>query len=207
VTLFSARAEGALPGGERWSIGWHFTGAADLVAALNAASLVIGTIWTGGTSAAPGVELHYTPSTTVSSVVVYIIDPVTHHATKKLENALSLVGGGTGSPLPQETAVVATLRTDGVGPSARGRIFMPAPVVGDVLATGRFDSVAAGDFASSIAAGLGTLLTTDYLPVLSSPGRADRELTSVDVGDVFDVHRSRRDKLVEERVSYNIVAT
>jgi hypothetical protein len=127
-------------------------------------------------------------------------------ATGKRETDVTRIGLGVTASLPQEVAEVASLRTAGVGPAYRGRMYLPPVLATAVLTTGRLDSLAAGDLSSSVAAALGESLGLLFTPVLASIGRADRPITSVDVGDVFDAQRRRRDKLLELRISNPVVA-
>ena len=201
MATYYARLEGALPGGERWATGHHFTGAGTVGDVLTDAVTSAGLLWNGNGSTIPGLITHYTAATTLTSVVVYELDESSGKASARAEQGVTHVGTGTGSPLPQEVAVCATLRTATPGPRGRGRSFLPPPVVADVLATGRLDSLAAGDFAESLAGYLSNMVASSWSPVLFTPGIPSRDIITVDVGDVFDAQRRRRDKLVETRTS------
>ena len=113
-------------------------------------------------------------------------------------------GNGSASTLPCEVAEVLTLRTLFSSPRQRGRIYLPPFAVNAMDADGQIpipNTVTAVDayagFFSSIYAG-----SEDWEPVVYS--RTDRSVSpivSCDMGNVFDVMRSRRRSLVEQRYS------
>lgn len=202
MSTFYVRMSGALPGGEQWNSGYHVTGTDGIATLITDAVAGAAILWSGDGGPTPGIASHYTSTTGLSSVVAYHLDESDGKAIERGEGIPSHVGGGSGSPLPQEVAVCISLRTLVPGPRGRGRAYMPAPIVGDVLATGRFDSLACGDFATSYAAMLQYMASQGWTACLFTPGQASRDITSVDVGDVFDAQRRRRDKLVEVRTSH-----
>lgn len=206
MTLFYLRWQGLLAGGERWNTGVHVSGAGTIDDAFAAAGLATGALWLGTGTAATGIATHLAAEVTMSSYVVYQLAASTLKATAKREADTALVGAGATASLPQEVAEVASLRTAGVGPSFRGRMYLPPTLAATVLTSGRLDSIVAGDLAASVAGALGVLLGASFTPVLASVGHADRPITSVDVGDVFDAQRRRRDKLLETRTSVDVVA-
>ena len=192
MTTFLIRYSGALPSGERWSTGVHVSGSAALSDVVTDAVTAATALWLD-------LVTHYTAATTLDTATVYELDPGTGKSVSRDEASMSHAGTASGSPLPQEVAVVASLRTATTGPAGRGRLYLPPPAVSDTTAAGRLSTTARDDLASGVASALSSLLGNALTPVLYSTGNTDRPIHLVDVGDVFDAQRRRRDKLVESR--------
>jgi hypothetical protein len=157
-------------------------------------------LWTQTGSA--GIADLYDPSVSVTSLVVDQLDPATDKTIDQRTAPLVHPGIGTGGTLPTEVAVVATLRTALPGPAGRGRMFMPCPALSTVAnSTGRLNTTAQATFVGALTVFLQAMKTATHSPCLHTKGQADRLITRVDVGDVFDVMTSRRDKLIEARIT------
>lgn len=201
MATFLARVIGNLPSGETWTTGVHASGTGSLSSFLTAAGNFVDTLWNGSGGAVTGLITDVPAGVGATSLVVYELDDSTGKATARAEASLTLAGSDTGNPLPQEVAVVASLRTATPGPKGRGRMYLPPLGVNKCTAVGRVDAAAQANLAASVAAALGELNSGGFDPILFTPLQADRPITSVDVGDVFDAQRRRRDKLVETRIS------
>lgn len=118
---------------------------------------------------------------------------------------------GTGTnPHPYQTSVVVSLRTPGVGPSARGRLFFPATGVTLSattlrLSTSTRDSVLSGakSYLTALETAIKASLPEANLTVWSRTTQNFHNVTQLQMGDVVDVQRRRRDQLIE---SYGAVA-
>ena len=110
---------------------------------------------------------------------------------------------GLGSSLPPQCSIVATLRTDLAGKSDTGRFYLPGPVATNTTSAGRMDTTTTGAVAARLVAafeaGNGASLGNEVI-VYSRTHRSITTVRSIDVGDVIDTQRRRRDKLVENRV-------
>lgn len=206
MTVYSFRYTGTLPGGEQFNTGLHTVSpTADITAAMGIAigfaqRLFLDT-GSGGTSYLSLCDV----STTVTTATVTELDPVTGKAIAKREQLVSgYVGTGVGNPLPQEVAVVLTLRTLTPGPSGRGRLYMPAPTVEQVGADARLITAAQDKCLASILAGLDYLVLANYVPILFTKAKPNRSIVRADVGNVFDAQRRRRNKLIEVRVTGDV---
>jgi hypothetical protein len=190
---------GTLPSGEVFSTGIHAQSALDIAEVSATWVSAITALWTGTGSA--GINDLYTPETILTTSVVTELDPLTDKAVDQIETALSIPGGATGTPLPQEVAVVITTRTAQPGPSGRGRLFMPPPASSTVSQEGRLTSGNQLTYVGGFTVMFQAMASATHDPILHSKGRADRLITRFDVGDVFDAMRSRRDKLIESRTT------
>lgn len=86
-------------------------------------------------------------------------------------NAGSVAGGGAGLSLPNETAVVATLRTGKVGPANRGRAYLPGfatsnQSAGDVIAAASMTAIS-----NWVATWIGAMASQGYTLCIAQPAR------------------------------------
>jgi hypothetical protein len=113
--------------------------------------------------------------------------------------------GGThslGVPLPPQLSVGVTLRTALAGRSDRGRFYMPAPVTTTVSTIGRIGGSTPLTMVTAISNAFADAITVSaalVLVVYSRKLRATHLVNRVEVTDVFDTQRRRRDKLITTR--------
>jgi hypothetical protein len=206
--------KGQLPGGEVWSINPCFAvpgvseedpGAANLLAAATAVAGIT-----------PGTAL-LTALSTVGNITQARIELRTFVGplvmAGEFTRATPLVG--TSNPTkPFQTSIVASLRTPFAGASNRGRLYWP--YLGGALttsglrldspsnltaATGMWTYLKAMEAAIRTATGIQVVLA-----VVSKKLAKAEEVMYVEVGDVADVQRRRRDKLVELRARFPAAA-
>lgn len=194
MTTFLVRYSGLLASGEHWSTGVHVSGSGSASDVVSAATTAAAALWTDVGGA-------YPTATTLDLVTVYELDDSTGKAVSRDEATLTHAGTDVGKPMPQEVAVVASLRTSAVGPKGRGRLYLPGPSATALTTSGRLDSTVQGNFATGVAGMLSSLLGAAFTPILFTPGQPNRPIGVIDIGDVFDSQRRRRDKLVESRVA------
>lgn len=110
----------------------------------------------------------------------------------------ALQGTGTAVGGPPQVALAVSLQTDAVGPSGKGRFYLPGPSF--VMGTGRrltaADSQAVANSSASVIRNISTTFGAP-VSVASTLGYV-RPVTSVRVGRALDTIRSRRGKLLEE---------
>jgi hypothetical protein len=94
--------------------------------------------------------------------------------------------------LPQDVAVVCSLRTATPGRKGRGRLYLPGPTVSEVSATGELTTGAQSAIANGLSGGWGTVNPLGEQPVVfSRTAGTTLPVTQFGVGTVFD-HQSRR---------------
>lgn len=125
------------------------------------------------------------------------------------ENVRTTPFAGTGAtPHTFQTAWCSSLRTTVVGASGRGRLYWPATGV-TVDATSMRPTnpspsnvaTAVQTYLSGIEGALNTVWGGLYLGVWSRKNGSVNEVSSIQVGDVLDIQRRRRDSLIETYVS------
>lgn len=202
MTIFRHEATGTLPDGESFTFGIHSEKAAGNIAAAHSAwAAAVDDLWNGTATPADSIKQLYPSSIHVDEVVSTELDPITGHNVLQERTGVSLVGTGSGSALPQEVAVCVSLRTSLPTRAGRGRFFLPSPILTTVSAS-RLASTPQGQILAAAALMLGDMNTATYtVVILHRSTMTTDEVVSVDVGDVFDSMRTRRDKLREVRVS------
>lgn len=118
-------------------------------------------------------------------------------------------GTGTTSTLPYQSSLVASLRTAGFGGSSRGRLYWPATGVPLTASTFRVSSsnvtsALAGvkTYLTSVTTALEATLVNDcHLAVWSRTNNSTQWVNSIQMGDVIDTQRRRRDSLPEAYLS------
>lgn len=120
------------------------------------------------------------------------------------------IGGTSGSQLPPQVSLVATLVANDRGPAKYGRMFLPAPAT--ALGTDyRIPAAAAMAYAEDVSTFLKSVSGAIDVPlspankagvnVSSVGGGHIQDIDHIEVGRVYDTMRSRRTSLVEDRQS------
>lgn len=117
---------------------------------------------------------------------------------------------------PPQTSIVLSLRSNVPGSRGRGRLYWPALGANVVSATGRLEAPSASSLAGAARSYLDLIETAlkeqlagspsliDYHLAVVSPTTGGRtDITRIQVGDVLDTQRRRRDRLPE---AYAVVA-
>lgn len=164
---------------------------------------VIDTMWPSG---AGGIKAYFNSTTVLSQVQTRIIDGTNGRVQSVASASYSRSGTGGGIPLPAEVSIVVSLRTARAGASYRGRLYLPAPQTSIVLSTGNIDSTAVSTIATQIANAFIAMnadvtYTSAGVLVRSRLHNTTEDVTSVDVGNVFDAQRRRRNSTGESRTS------
>jgi hypothetical protein len=206
--LLRVSIQGALPSGEKWSINPVFglspasavssDECADMVAAING-------------TAVPGQLLSLNPAgVTVTGARV--------EARTAAGVLQSVAEGNRGTPTPGtsstthplQTSIVVSLRSTDSTARGKGRLYWPG--IGCLLnaTTLRFDSTPTDSALNGMDTYLGGIRTAirsvpgfsgAFLAVWSRSNAATRAVVSLRVGNVPDVQRRRRDKVIESYIS------
>jgi len=116
---------------------------------------------------------------------------------------------GTGSSAhPFQTSLVLSLRTPAVGGSGRGRLYWPATGIALGASTLRISSTDASSILAAFKtylSGIKTAIDVTWdgvsLVVWSRLAQDSTTVSQLQIGDVLDVQRRRRDSLIETRSS------
>lgn len=196
MALYRHTAQGAFTG-EVWSFGLHTLGSLTVAGAEAAWSTALGLFWSSA-------DDFIANDVTVTETTTAELDQATGKQLTRVATPSSLVGASAAESLPFQCAPVVSFRTALATRAGRGRIYAPSLAV-DQVAAGKMVSLAQTGLLNGAVAMLQSLQGAGLTPVLySRTTHATQEILSVDVGDVIDTQRRRRNKLVEARVSANL---
>jgi hypothetical protein len=139
MALYRCVAYGIYASGRPWSFRQNFSSSAALATVEADWLASTADLWTNGTH---GIETLYPTTTVFNKTRTYALfltlgPPIRVKASAAAENTFTHAGTSGADGLPDQDAVVVSLRTAGVGVNNRGRTFLPAVeesiVVGDLL--------------------------------------------------------------------------
>lgn len=151
------------------------------------------TFWSGAVAALFANEVAITSLSTAE------VNVATGRQSTRVDSAVSLPGTSTAEMLPFQCATAVSLRTIFATRSGRGRFFLP-PVSVAAIASGRLLTTATNTLADGVEALMLSMQTGGATPVVySRVARAAVTINAIDVGNVIDTQRRRRNKLIEAR--------
>jgi hypothetical protein len=139
MTLYRCEMHGVYASGRLWSCRQEFTSSAVLATIETDWKNATNSLWTDGTH---GIETLYPTTTIYQQSRTYQLAIVAGTPGKVISQALaedgfSIPGTSANDGLPDQNAVLVSLRAAGVGPNQRGRTYLPAIdetiVVGDLI--------------------------------------------------------------------------
>lgn len=139
MALYRCVAYGIYNSGRAWSFRQNFSSSAALATVQADWFAQVVSAWTDGTH---GLQTLYPTTTSLERTRTYQLfltlgPPIKVKASAAAENAAVHAGTSANDGLPDQDAVVVSLRTAGVGVNNRGRTFLPAVdetiVAGDIL--------------------------------------------------------------------------
>jgi hypothetical protein len=201
---------GAMPGGEEWSVNPVYSIGGDFGTPVSATQAQTIATAIAAIAVPTGILAQVASSTTFQGcrVEARSLAGVLESQAEGIKAVATPGSGGSGKPF--QTSAVSSLRTARAGASGRGRLYWP--VTGISLATATLRPSAAD--MTSLTSGVKTYLSgiqTAIDATLDGVALAvwSRKLldlfvvTSIQMGDVLDVQRRRRDQLIE---SYTTVS-
>lgn len=196
MALFKHTLNGTFTG-EVWSFGLHTLG--NVTTSFAEASWVtaVGEFWT---DAGPMFAADVDTSTTSTAE----LDQLTGKQITRVETGSALSGSAASESLPYQCAPAVSLRTNLATRAGRGRFYAPSLAV-EFVAGGKMTGPAQTALLNGAVGMIGALTAAGLDVVLyGRTSHATQSVTRVDVGNVIDTQRRRRNKLVEQRVSANV---
>lgn len=146
------------------------------------------------------------PTTTVyRSVKTYLYGGGTSTILQSINNLTPVAGTGASAPLPNQCALVVTLKSGIPGRSNRGRSYLPLGCAGVITGDGQLSAANAQVVATAFASMLSAMKTgiAPIPPVISSSTKsASKPITSVSVDTKFDVQRRRARSQVADSIAF-----
>jgi hypothetical protein len=209
MALYRCVAYGIYTSGRAWSFRQHFSSTATLATVQSDWAAQTAAAWTDGTH---GLQTLYPTTTVFDKARTYLLaftlgPPVKLIATSAAENAFSHAGTSSADGLPDQDAVVVSLRTAGVGVNNRGRTFLPAVtediVIGDIIGSTQATRVTTAMTAlraGMAAAGHTQVILNDQATLHDPTPGTTKPVTSCETDRVMRTQRRRVRKLAAQYV-------
>jgi hypothetical protein len=200
VTLYRCVAYGIYNSGRTWSFRQNFLSAATLATVQADWLAQAAAAWTDGTH---GLQTLYPTTTVFNRARTYQLfltlgPPIKVKAGFAAENSFTHAGTSANDGLPDQDAVVVSLRTAGIGVNNRGRTFLPAVdetiVTGDILGNTQATRVTTAMTAlraGMAAAGHTQVLFNDQPTVLDPVTATTKPVTLCETDRVIRTQRRR----------------
>jgi hypothetical protein len=194
----------------------------DVIGSLPVGDIFDFSFWTQSLDGSSIDQVHLNAFTAINSAVVATADAYTggvhftgvkthtydlanfHTSLAVRESALDVAGTSSGDSLPQEVCMVLSLRTDTPGKSGRGRMYLPAIKSSQLTPDGLYQSVVIDEILTAWHDAWVTMTGSDQSTtpvVVSRLHHNAHAVTSMNIGNVPDVQRRRRNRLTESRTT------
>lgn len=203
MALFAQKFGGTVATGESYSFGFYATSSSTLSQVHAAALQWLSDFWDGpgGTN---GYGSLVTSGVTATEVRTALITESTGLQTQLAEDVVSYAGTAVGSALPADVAITVSLRTQLANRSGRGRFYLPQPAQSTSTASGRIATAAVTAIIGALEPAWATYGGWAVPVIYSRTMRATQEITSFNVGDLYDTQRRRENKVPETRTTGTI---
>jgi len=201
MSIYRTTVFGRFVSNEIFNWTWHTTGVTGMASAVAIAmGDAVTLMWQGPPTPGSSLQQLYDAGTNVDGVRSTELDSL-GKGVAQAQVDLTLLGTGVDEPLPPQIAIVVSHRTAVPTRAGRGRIFLPAPMV-STITDQRLQATPRAQVLAAAKAALDHLNTAGFpVVVYHRNDNTSDPITSIDVGDVLDTQRRRRNQLAEVRVS------
>lgn len=200
MALYQNRFIGTLPEGDTFTFSW-WTDSTQNLATVQAGNVQWAQdLWAGAVDG-QGLEDLLPSSCVLTTVRTGLITQETGQQQAVDEDTVNLPGVATGNSLPNDVALVVSLRTNLANRRGRGRFYLPSLVATTLTAAGRLDPTAQQNIVDSLANAWNGYTGVGDPVVYSRTQRTIEDVISFDVGDLFDTQRRRENKVSQSRIS------
>jgi len=205
MTIYLHKASGVLPAGDIFNFGWHSNSSNSLPTANGIAATWITELW-NGTGGASGLPADFQTNTIVQKMTTTQLGTTApYRAVGVAATDLTLAGTAGTANLPQDIAVVVSLRTSDPSRKGRGRFYLPAPVAADVASNGELASSTITGWMLSLLNAWSVSSVAGEHPVIFSRGTGlFQGVVRFGIGTLFDIQRRRVNKVNTVRVFDNM---
>jgi hypothetical protein len=200
MALYQNRFIGTLPEGDTFTFSWWTDSTQDLATVQAGNVQWAQDLWAGASSGA-GLQDLLPSSCVLTTVRTGLITQATGQQQAVDEDTVNLPGVATGNSLPNDVALVVSLRTNLANRRGRGRFYLPSLVATTLTAAGRLDPTAQQNIVDSLANAWNGYTGIGDPVVYSRTQRTIEDIVSFDVGDLFDTQRRRENKVSQSRIS------
>lgn len=201
MPLYQHRFIGILASGDQFSFSWWSDNSLTIDSSHGNAITWAETLW-NGQDTLPGYATLCSADVSIQRVTTGEISPLTGQQQTLRESNVDIAGTSEANALPADVAIVVSLRSPVANRTGRGRFYLPQPTTDALTAVGRLDETAQSTIVDALTAAWTQANAAGENPVIySRTQRATREITSFNIGDLFDTQRRRENALTENRVS------
>ena len=201
MPLYQHRFIGNLASGDQFSFSWWSDNSLTIDSSHGNAIAWAETLW-NGQDTLPGYATLCSADVSIQRITTGEISLLTGQQQTLRESNVDIAGTSTSNALPADVAIVVSLRSPVANRTGRGRFYLPQPTTNALTAVGRLDETAQSTIVDALTAAWTQANAAGENPVIySRTQRATREITSFNVGDLFDTQRRRENALTENRVS------
>ena len=201
MPLYQHRFIGNLASGDTFSFSWWSDNSLTIDSSHGNAITWAETLW-NGQDTLPGYATLCSADVSIQRITTGEISPLTGQQQTLRESNVNIPGSAEANALPADVAIVVSLRSPVANRTGRGRFYLPQPTTNALTAVGRLDETAQSTIVDALTAAWTRANAAGENPVIySRTQRATREITSFNVGDLFDTQRRRENALTENRVS------
>lgn len=200
MALYQNRFIGTLPEGDTFTFSWWTDSTQDLATVQAGNVQWAQDLWAGAVDG-EGLEDLLPSSCVLTTVRTGLITQETGQQQAVDEDTVNLPGVATGNSLPNDVALVVSLRTNLANRRGRGRFYLPSLVATTLTAAGRLDPTAQQSIVDSLANAWNGYTGIGDPVVYSRTQRTIEDVISFDVGDLFDTQRRRENKVSQSRIS------
>lgn len=212
MTLFRATASGVLPDGRIWSFRMHYSSGLSVTQVENDWHTQVDIAWsTAGTP----LKIFYPAGTTLTAtkaeqllVVAFAGPPAVSklRATAVAQNLTTIAGTNANPALPDQNAILVSLRNGSPGKENRGRIHLPAPSQ-NLVTLGKLASTDAANVSTAINGVMTGMIASGHNPVLatyvlSKTGSPVGTIRPITVAETDEVIRTMRVRNKREKAVY-----
>lgn len=150
MTIYLHRFSGTLPAGDVFTTGWHSNSSNSLPTSHGLAVSWL-TDLMAGTGGAAGLHADLQTLTVFTKVTTSQLNTVAPYNTVAVaETDVTEPGTGGTATLPQDLAVVVSLRTTDPSRKGRGRMYLPAPLAADLASNGELAAATVTSWINSL---------------------------------------------------------
>lgn len=201
MPLYQHRFQGHLAAGDIFVISWWSETSVSIDTSQSNAVTWITNLM-NGPGGTDGYESLVTAGVGFDKVTTGEITILTGQQQALRETDVALVGTAAGDALPNDVAIVVSLRSALANRTGRGRFYLPQPAASTLTATGLLDPAAQDALVAACTFAWTASNAAGESPVIySRTARATREVTTFNVGNVFDVQQRRKNSVTQTRDS------
>ena len=201
MSLYQHRFHGHTAMGDSFVFSWWAESTRTTDAANDAAGAWAATVWDGSPSGT-GYEAMTTAAVGIDRITTGLIDPLTGTQLELAEDGVDIDGTDAGNAMPGDVAIVVSLRTSLANRRGRGRFYLPQPAASTLTATGKLAAASITALINALGAAWSVYNAGGHTPVVySRASRSTQEVTTFNVGDLYDTQRRRENDITETRTT------